>query len=443
MSKIVKDSFLVIFSKIFSLVLGVISSIFFIRLLGADGKGDLTIIEVGAALLVLVTSVNLNLGIIHFTSKKKVSKPQILGIAIYMLVFSLLASLIIIFLSEILGFNNYLIPDGNFTEYAILLITTIFVILTKEIFSSFLKGVKQFKDLYASTIIYSIFRLLLFISLFGLHTYYDLNYTTIQLIWAHVACLGVLMLVTFYFFYSNIKIKPDFKPNKLLIKQFYTYATIGMVVLVINFFSRKIDIWIINDFLDKKQLGFYAVAIGLCDLILQIPMTLRSVLFPYMSSMNKMSDRLKLLAVFSRINVAILVVIVAMLFFCASFLIPFMYDDTFSPTIVPFKILIFATAFIGVRSFFVTFLMSEEKQIYNVISSVMGIITLLLLDFYLIPNFGIIGAAWAVFISYFLTMIFIYLVVINLSKSNNHNYFFITSNDINKLKSLLASKFNY
>ena len=63
MSKLFKDSFLVVSSKIISLALGLISSIFFIRLIGAAGKGSLSVLEASAAFFVLITSLNLNLSI--------------------------------------------------------------------------------------------------------------------------------------------------------------------------------------------------------------------------------------------------------------------------------------------------------------------------------------------------------------------------------------------
>ncbi|WP_271856135.1 oligosaccharide flippase family protein [Patiriisocius marinus] len=439
MSKLVENSFLVVISKVITLVLGIASSIFFVRLIGANGKGDLTLLETSAALIVLVTSLNLNFGIIHFVSKKE-DPAKILGISIYVVLFSLLITGVLLAASYYFNFSQYLIPDGDFLEFSLLLFAMIFILETKEIFSSFLKGFMLFKDLYVTTIIYSVFRVLLFASLFMMYKYFDYSFTTLQLLWAHVLCLSLVMIFTFFFFLKKINFLPNFNLTKKDVTVFLKYCVVGLVVLVINFLSRKADIWIIDFSLTKESLGYYAVAIGLCDFVLQIPMTLRSVLFPYLSSTKSELERVKLLSVFSRFNFTIIFVIAICLVSVSNFLIPIMFGSEFEASIVPFQILVFAISFIGFRSFLMAYFMSIDKQKVNVIGATIGLITLLLFDFVLVPRYGIVGAAYGALISYFLSTAYIYFSFYKNESQLKHNLFFVNMEDIRKIKSIVKSK---
>lgn len=439
MNKLAKDSFLVLTSKVISLVLGIVSSIFFIRLIGATGKGDLTLLETSAALIVLVTTFNLNFGVIHFVSKKY-DPSKIFGIAICVIIFSLMTTLGLLIFSYYFNFSHYLVPDGDFINLSILLLSMIFILETKEMFSSFLKGFKLFKDLYYTTIIYSVFRVILFASLYILKENFDFSFSVFNLLWAHVLCLSLVLFATFYFFVRKINFSPNFSISKKDLNIFLKYCGIGLIVLLINFLSRKADVWIIDFSLNKESLGYYAVAIGLGDFILQIPMTLRTVLFPYLSSTDSSEERVKLLSVFSRFNFTVIISIAISLFAISDFLLPLMFGDDFIPSVLPFKIMVFAIAFIGFRSFLMSYFMSIEKQKINIIGVSIGLFTLLVFDYFLVPVYGIVGAAYGALASYFISTLFVFLIFQKYENKQAHHLFFINLDDIKKIRSIISSK---
>lgn len=440
MSKLAKDSFLVITSKIISLFLGFISSIFFIRLIGSIGKGKLSKIEATAALLVLVTSLNLNTGIIHFIAKKIISKDKVLAISYLFFLFCIISSSIIIGAFYMFDAEQILLPKDTNIVYLILLLLFIITILLKEIFSSFLKGIKKFKDLYYSTLIYAVSRLIIFSTLFLLNKYYNINFSLEELISFHLLTLIILTISTFIYFKNEVKIKPNFHIKKNEIKPFIKYIINGLITLLIVFFVRKIDIWLIDYKLDTKQLGFYTIAIGLSDLILQLPMTLRNVLFPYLSSAKSLKEKSRLLALFSKINFTILLFITIILFFTAPFLIKVMYGDDYNEVVLPFKILIIGISFIGFKSFFQIYNMSSENQKYNIWINTISLALLITLDLYLLPKLGIVGASITVTVISFISSILIIYSVIVLQKLPKQNYFILTFSDIKKIKNLKFKK---
>ncbi len=440
LNEIFKNSLFTTISKIISLTLGFASSIFFIRLLGAEGKGHLSILEASSALIVLVSSLNLNVSIIQFVSKAKINKDKILGLSIIIFIFSIILSIIILTVLYLLESTMVILPNSNIIVYAGLLLLMIIVIELKEIFSSFLKGLKFFKDLYYSTLIYSIFRLFLFLILYVVHMNYNINFSVIQLIFAHILCLIVLMLSTFVFFIREVKIVPSFKISFLELKPFLRYSSVGLVVILISFLGRKSDIWIISYLLDTRELGYYAVAVTLGDLVLQIPMTLKNVLFPYLSSSKSSFERKKLLAMFSRFNATIILMIISFLIISSHILIPFMYGKEFVNSIVPFQIFIIGIGFIGFKEFFQIYNMSIEKQNVNIWSNMLGLFLLVSLNFILIPLYGIKGASLAAMLSFAVSTIFIYYRMTYLKILPHQNYFFITLSDFKKIMIFLKSR---
>lgn len=438
--KVFKDSFYASGAKIFSLILGFISSIFFIRLLGADGKGNLSILEVSCTLFVLVTSLNLNVSIIHFASIDKIKLNKLLGLSTLIFVISLLLSIAVIFGFIYIGLTNFILPKEDVFTYGCLLLLMIILLELKEIFSSFLKGKKFFKDLYQSSIIYSVFRLFLFATLYFLHTKFQFDFSLIELILAHVMCQLILMMSTFYFFKKEINIRPSFRFSISEIKPFLFYSSIGFLVIFINLLSRKSDIWIINYMLDSRQLGFYAIAVTLGDLVLQIPMTLKNVLFPYLSSSDSAKDRSRLMALFSRFNTTIIIIIILVLSLMANELIPIMYGEDFVEAVFPFYFFIIGIGFIGFKEFFQIYNMSMDNQRINVWANLLGLILLIILNIYLIPLYGIVGAAVAMMFSFIFSTLWLYSSIIYHKLLPHQNYFVITLTDLKKIYGLVIIK---
>lgn len=440
LKEIFKNSLYATVAKIISLVLGFISSIFFIRLLGAEGKGNLSVLEVSCALFVLVTSLNLNVSIIHFATKDRIKLNKLLGLSIIIFAFSLLLSIILIFGLTYLKLTDFILPKEDILTYAFLLLIMIILLELKEIFSSFLKGRKFFKDLYQSALIYSIFRLILFAFLYFLHIELQYNFSLTQLIFAHIICLFILMISSFYFFKKEINIKPSFKFSFIEIKPLMIYSSIGFLVIFINFLSRKSDVWIVNYMLDARQLGFYAIAITLGDFVLQIPMTIKNVLFPYLSSSDSKKERIMLMALFSRFNSTIMVMVILALSIVANKLIPLMYGKDFLEAVFPFRFFIIGIGFIGFKEFFQIYNMSTENQRINVWANLIGLLFLSILNFYLIPFYGITGAAIAMMFSFILSTLWLYSSMLYYNLLPHQNYFMITLNDLKKIYSLIIIK---
>lgn len=441
MNTLIKDSFLVVVTKIASLVLGLISSIFFIRLLGPDGKGDLTIIEVGVGLFFLATTFNVNISIVHFVAQKKMPIDKLLGLIISLFLASLAITFVVIFSLQLFGLAHFVIPEAHPTLYLLLAMLLLGINEIKEFLSAFLRGAKSFEDLYKSTLIYAVFRLLLFIGLYLLYTYQGIHFSTPALIGFHLLTLLVITVSIYRFFAKKYTVRPNFRYTYAEVKPFVLFSLFGLLTALLNFLSLKMDIWLVEWFEGTTQLGFYAVALGLGEMVSQIPASLRTVLLPYLSASKDKKEQVKTLSFFSKITCSATLVIAVTLYFMASFLLPLMYGETFIPAITPFKILLFAMVVFGFKAIFVMYNVAAERQQFNIYANIIGIITLVPLCFLFIPDYGIVGAAYAVLLSYFLSALYIFINALATKELPLVNYFVITPGDVVKAKAFLLTKF--
>lgn len=430
MSKLLKDSLLVASTKVISLALGLISSIFFIRLLGAEGKGDLALIEVAAGVFFLLTTLNANISIIHFVAKENTDVKKLLGLTFFLILISICITAVIF---SILFFTNNLsrlLPESNLKVYGSITLILLLVNEFKELLSAFLRGSKSFVDLYKSSLLYAVFRLCLFAGLYCLYYFYEARFSTSFLIGMHLLTILVMTFSILRFFRIKFPIKPDFGFSYTDIKPFILFSFIGYIAGLLNFLSLSIDVWIVESYLGIKQLGHYALALGLCAMVSQIPTSLRTVMLPYLSSSESKTDQYYKIKFFSRVTFSFSLAIAIVLTFTSHIVVPFLYGNDFAPAASPLRILVFAMVVFAFKAIFVTLNISNDTQQYNLISHCIGIVALVILGFTLIPKFGIEGASFAVLISYIISTAYIFIVALTKNKLPWANYFFITKKEI-------------
>ncbi|RMB63838.1 hypothetical protein EAX61_00145 [Dokdonia sinensis] len=446
MSRLLKDSFLVVGTKIIALLLGFVSSIFFIRLLGPDGKGVLTLIEIAVGFFMILTTFNINLSLIHFIAKEKLPTEKLLGVAFIVIGISLLSSLTVLTVLYFLGYLDLLLPLENLKTNVILLAILLVINEIKEVLSAFLRGSKSFEDLYKSTLYYSFLRLFLFGGLFFWSHYYDNYISEFVLFCLHIVTIIFITLSILRFFKTKYSWRIDFKITWLELRPLLLFSGIGFLTAILNFLSLRIDIWLVDNFLSIEQVGFYAIALGLSEMVAQIPGALRTVLLPYLSSAKNREERMEILLFFSRITVSVTLMISIALFFMADWLVPFIYGEAFVSVVTPFKIILFSMVIFSFKGIFIMYNIARDLQRVSFWSNIVAILILIPFGLFLIPNYGIEGAALAVLISFTVSTLFIFVSVMMIDKLPLRNYFVITKKEwrpaVNFIMSMLSRKQN-
>jgi len=101
------------------------------------------------------------------------------------------------------------------------------------------------------------------------------------------------------------------------------------------------------------------------------------------------------------LSLILLLIVLVIGVIISPFVIPFLYTHEFQASVIPFQILLGGMFFSSLTKTLSSYIFAVGKVKINLLATVVGVIITLILDFTLIPRYGIIGAAWATNITYF------------------------------------------
>jgi len=260
---------------------------------------------------------------------------------------------------------------------------------------------------------------MLIISLFKIY----LIWIQAELIWFAFALMldqavaAVLFLIMYRW---KIDLFPFFifnwKRAKKLMDGAWPLIFSGMMVLL----YMKIDQIMLKEMLDTKAVGVYAAAVKLCEAWYFIPSAIMASLFPAIIESRKENEyiyekkvqRLYELMVWGSLLVAIPIS------FLADWFIQVLYGAKFQEAAVVLKIYIWTFVFVSLGVASSHWLVAENLERYALVRSFLGAILNISINWYLIPIYGISGAAYATLF----TQLFVSYIFFVFSKHTRHNF---------------------
>ena len=171
----------------------------------------------------------------------------------------------------------------------------------------------------------------------------------------------------------------------------------------------KIDQVMIKEMLDAKQVGFYAAAVRLSEAWYFIPMAITSSVFPAIINAKKQSEELyyQRLQKLYDLMVWLAVPIALPTTFFAPWVIRVLYGETFLPAAGVLSIHIWAGVFVFLGTAKGKWVLLENEQGNSVKYQFFGLLSNVILNYFLIPIIGILGAAIATVLSVIVNIIII------------------------------------
>jgi len=224
---------------------------------------------------------------------------------------------------------------------------------------------------------------------------------------------------------KNLKLKS--KTAILLLKDSWPLMISSAAILI----HIKVDQVIIKEILGLEAVGQYAAAARVSEAWYFIPSVLTASFFPAIINAKKNNEDLynSRLQKLYDIMVWVAIAIAIPMIFLSDWLIEILYGYQYSEAGNVLMIHIWAGVFVSLGLASNGWLICENLQKFLLVNTFIATITNIGLNYILIPKFGIVGAAWATIISYFLVGYLCLLIwkktrinFINLTKS----LFFIT-----------------
>ncbi|WP_420322304.1 flippase [Flagellimonas sp.] len=190
---------------------------------------------------------------------------------------------------------------------------------------------------------------------------------------------------------------------KSLLKDAWPLILSGIIVSI----YMKIDQVMIKEFMDNADVGYYSAAVRLSEAWYFIPTIICSSLFPAIINAKIISREMYMARLQKLYNLMVLlgVVIIVPVLLLSEWVILLLYGEAYNQSAGVLNIHILGSVFVFLGVANQKWFVSENFQAYNIICLGLGMITNVVLNIFLIPKYGIIGAAYATLISQFIASV--------------------------------------
>lgn len=420
-----------------NVILSFIITILFIRLLGTEGNGIYSLFNANITIIALVISFSLNSGITYYIAKNKFQNNALFNTIIFI---SILQVLIILILEKIFrtifGFSFYL--DINFPGLSLWGTLFVLAVLFNGYSSSMFAGKKWFDNLNIISVCFNVIFLSVFLYLYLKKENTDIQHT-IWIIKVFIILSLVQAITTMVIFLKRIHYRPGFFILTLRqTKEILTYAGVAFFCNFFQFLAYRMDLWFIDFFRDKTELGLYALASRLSQVLWIVPITVAAVITPFavthpQESMQKVKQVLRVL-LNSYVLLGLLILLISPV------LIPLVFGHSFSGTVFPFIILLPGTIFFVMTTVFSAYFAGIRRLDINLKISIACFLIIFVGDILMVPGLGKEGAAIASSIGYAISGFSSLYAFSKLSGWNLKELLLLRKGDITALKKNLLNK---
>jgi O-antigen/teichoic acid export membrane protein len=381
--KVVRNVVWAVTGKVVTLLGGLLVGIFVARYLGPEQYGLMSYIMSYVAIFQVLASFGMDQIEIREEAKNPEEKDKIIGTAFTLKVgFSLITMLLVII-------TAWIFEADSFTKWMIILYSSSMIAnsfgVIRNYFTSLVWNEYVVKTEIARTFIGAGIKVVLLL----LHA---------PLVWFIVATLfDTILIAGGYVVSYRSKIDSikkwtfDKEQAKYLIKQSFPLLLSGAAVVV----YQKIDQVMIGNMIDKEAVGYYAVAAAFVGVIGFIPTVLSQTITPILVrlySTDRRSYQQKA-QIFMNISIWLIIMICLLIFLIAHPIIRYTYGIQYLAAIPILQVTVFKEIGYALAQLSGSMIISEGIQKKVALRNVIGCIVSILFNLFLIPTYGIMGAA--------------------------------------------------
>ncbi|MFT3823264.1 MAG: oligosaccharide flippase family protein [Chitinophagaceae bacterium] len=413
--------------RFFNIGIQLLSTVLLSRLMGIEGYGLISLVIATVAIFNMATSLGLDSAITYHIASGKLKLQHI-----YWLIGVIL--LVQVGLAIVTEAASFLITGNHFLAITlpVLLVFVISTSLTEKL-TALLNGFHFYTLLNRWLVIINAIMLLVWgVLWFGDAGWQTHNYVLLYVI---LSALQTLVLLVVFRIASGQGFS-FIAPAKAQLRLFAAYAFVEYLANVIQFVAYRADYWILDHYYDKKELGWYALAVKLSQFFWVLPNLIGSILFPVVSNQLPGSAPTQVTQLIRIMNLSglLLLIICAC---TAGFIIPWVFGEAFTSSaplllwLLPGVWLYSITVVLG--GYF-SGIYKPEVTLY---SAAICLSTILIFDFWLIPGMGKTGAAIASTIAYSITAFYNIYKYCSLTQQSFTQLFIPQRDDMKRLREMI------
>jgi len=407
-------------------LVGITNYVILSRWLGAEMFGVLATVVVLIEIVYKIVNPGIETSALYFISNKRFPVKIFLGnyiiVAVVITIVSVLIFVLIShaksisFLSSIIDIN---LISNNF--WAI-----IFYFLAFQFYEYGIKiplGLQNFKRYNQLQVLKPV---ILFILLIFCSTLFTVD------LWLVIFLIGVSWIIPAAIIWLNqLPLKLRF--DKEITKSSLNYGVKVMLGNLLQFFIYRADIILIGFFISQTAVGWYYVSVIIAEKLLFLTQATGTIFLPAASSSNEQYKKTPLLA---RVNLFVVLAASIIVAVTAHLIIPLAFTSEYSNSVLPLIVLLPGIASLSISKILSADLGARGLPQYNMYVGGVNFCLNILLNIYLIPLIGIVGAAFSSYISYTAAMILQCLIYNRITNTPIKKLFLLKSNDFKSLKNI-------
>lgn len=381
-------------SKIFSgqaigIGLSVVTTVAVARMLGPEGRGIYAFVMTLSAIFMQAALLGCDSTSRRIAGQDPKQVPELIN---YTLTLVLIGSTLSIAIAFMYGVTTEI--GSAHTDILLLALCCLPFMAWNNALSSLLIGANRAgRSAGASLYPKVLLTLLFFLLIIG--GYVTLNNVVI----ANLAATILGFALTFGMLWKIYKPKLAFSLSYF--KGMWKYSTSAYVATLLYFLMYKITIIIVGNMLGAEAAGYYGIATGFTDLMTTPAAAVGLMLMVKLLNTEKSEEEKKTLHRKALLITAGLVSLGCITFAIISpWLIPLMFGEAFTPAVEPTQILCIAVLFHSLYLIEQNRILALGRARSLLLAPTLGCATTIGLSLYLIPQYGIAGAAWASVIAY-------------------------------------------
>lgn len=388
--KFFKNILVTLSGKGIYVVCGLVSGMITARWLGPHDRGVLAIVMAIPATVWMFTNFGINQANVYYLGKRKYSLSAVVSNT---LVLSLSSGIIItLFLWITKDFFALKLIKAVDPLYLLLAIISIPVLVLKNSYGGILRSLEKFvfMNLIQSSR-----------SLLGLAV------VVCVLVYLEKGLIALLIVIIFlnhleaFFTLLRVNVISRFKFafNISLSKDVFRFGIKSYFQNMIGFLHNRIDLFMIAYFLVPAQIAFYDISVIVGEMLFFLPQSITFVILPKLVKLND-EEKAQVVAQTGRIAFALTVVLSVGLVLFGERLIELVYGKNYGEAFLPLCFMLPGLILSCSNSVIVPYYTSRHKQKVTIVVSIISLISNIILNFYMIPLYGIIGAAISTSITY-------------------------------------------
>jgi len=376
--------------KVFSIFSSVLVGIWVARYLEPEGYGVIGYASSLVGILMAFSTLGLNKILVRNLVKNKTERESLLGTSLF------LQTMGSVFIMLVLSAYVMIADDSDLVKKVVIILGLRTFFQSFQIVDSYFQSEVKVKFVAMTNIItlgiIGVIKItLILIEAPLLYFVYAMVLETV------LAGFGFLYFYQRYTKKSFFSWKVDFTKAKELLRDSWPLILNGIIVSV----YMRIDQVMLKNFIDEEAVGLYAAAARLSEAFYFLPVVVTSSLYPAIVNAKKKDNDLYYARLQSLYNLMVwcALFIVIPIVFLNDFIINLLYGQDYAPAGEVLALHAWTGIFVFLGVARGGWVITENLQRYSSLYLSCGMIANVVLNVFLIPKYGIMGAAFATLVS--------------------------------------------